>query len=74
MILLLNKSCAGAGTSVQAEILAQSCRLLAVRKFQLFGILMLSYIHMTIHMLLVSVGNPGVSEARNMLIFICCVY
>lgn len=64
----------GAGKSLQAELFAQFCRLSAAKKLQLFGINILSYTHRTIHLSLISVSNPGVSEAGNVLIFICYVY
>lgn len=64
----------GAGKSVQAELLEQFCGPLIAKKLQLFGIHILSYIHRTIHLSLISIGDPGASEPGNVLIFICYMY
>lgn len=70
MMLLLNKWCRSRQTGAE-ELLAQFCSLLTAKKWQLFGLLVLYY--RTVHLSLISIGDPGVSEAGNVSIFMCYV-
>lgn len=59
---------------MQAKLLAQFCRLSTAKKLQLFGIRILSYIHRMVCLSLISIGDPGASEAGNVLnIYVLCV-